>query len=147
FFGEAARCRAGRRGDRTALCGGGRRRVAGSSTRSRRRASGVGAGGAEPVGPPLLRGDARGRRLAPYSARDAGAGTRHTSGRTSPREWTTSTAAKSSTSSDANEMTLRYSHLAPEHTLDAVQRLCQPKTAESEAGTGTATGTSAQNAS
>ena len=39
------------------------------------------------------------------------------------------------------EMTLRYSHLAPAHTLEAVQRLCQPKPTESE-GTGTATGTS-----
>ncbi len=35
------------------------------------------------------------------------------------------------------EMTLRYSHVAPEHQLEAVQRLCRPKSASPEAGTGT----------
>ena len=38
------------------------------------------------------------------------------------------------------EMTLRYSHLAPEHKLEAVQRLCPPKVTDS----GTATGTEAK---
>jgi hypothetical protein len=38
------------------------------------------------------------------------------------------------------EMTLRDAHLAPAHTLDAVQRLCRPGAASTEA-TGTTTGT------
>jgi len=40
------------------------------------------------------------------------------------------------------EMTLRYSHLAPEHQLEAVQRLCRPKAPTPEDATGTTTGTS-----
>jgi len=39
-------------------------------------------------------------------------------------------------------MTLRYSHLAPAHTLQAVQRLCRPTSAAESDATGTTTGTS-----
>jgi hypothetical protein len=45
------------------------------------------------------------------------------------------------------EMTLRYSHLAPAHTLEAVQRLCRPRFPEIDSSTGTITGTSAEEAS
>ena len=40
------------------------------------------------------------------------------------------------------EMTLRYAHLAPAHTLEAVQRLCRVVGAASGDATGTTTGTS-----
>jgi hypothetical protein len=43
------------------------------------------------------------------------------------------------------EMTLRYAHLAPAHTLEAVQRLCRESEATTNA-TGTTTGTSASDA-
>ena len=42
------------------------------------------------------------------------------------------------------EMTVRYSHLAPAHTLEAVQRLCRPT---NSTPTGTTTGTSASEGS
>jgi len=44
-------------------------------------------------------------------------------------------------------MTLRYAHLAPAHTLRAVQRLCQPSGAETGTATGTTTGTVAPDTS
>jgi integrase len=45
------------------------------------------------------------------------------------------------------EMTLRYSHLAPAHTMAAVQRLCGPTAAVDSDATGTTTGTSASKTS
>jgi len=45
------------------------------------------------------------------------------------------------------EMTLRYAHFAPAHTLEAVQRLWRPDSAAVSGATGTTTGTSASKGS